>query len=99
MGRIGHEVSFYLATDEHRFTQMKNKKGAPVSRSALELKSNYFAPRMASLQALATRNFTTRLAGIWMVSPVFGLRPMRAARLRSTSLPMPGSVNVSFACL
>jgi hypothetical protein len=46
---------------------------------------------MASFAALATRNFTTRLAAIWMVSPVFGLRPMRAARLRSTSLPMPGS--------
>ncbi len=36
---------------------------------------NYFAPRIASFAAFATRNFTTRLAGIWMVAPVIGLRP------------------------
>jgi len=33
----------------------------------------YFVPRIASLAALATRNFTTRLALIWTVSPVAGL--------------------------
>ena len=32
----------------------------------------YFVPSMASLAALATRNFTTRLALIWIVSPVAG---------------------------
>ena len=53
----------------------------------------YFLPRIASLAALATRNFTTRLALIWMVSPVAGLRPTRALRLTSTSLPRPGMVN------
>ena len=31
---------------------------------------NYFFPKMASLAALATRNFTTRLAGILMAAPV-----------------------------
>ncbi len=36
---------------------------------------------MASLAALATRNFTTRLALILIVSPVAGLRPTRALRL------------------
>ena len=45
---------------------------------------NYLAPRMASLAALATRNFTTRFAGILIASPVAGLRPMRAARFTST---------------
>src|SRR5438093_2864014 len=59
----------------------------------------YLAPRMASLAALATRNFTTRLAGIWICSPVAGLRPRRAARLTNTSLPNPGSVKVFLACL
>ncbi len=41
-----------------------NKKGAPTSQSAFWKTKNYFAPRMASLAALATWNFTTRLAGI-----------------------------------
>src|SRR5213593_4709680 len=59
----------------------------------------YLAPRIASLAALATRNLTTRLAGIWICSPVAGLRPMRAARLTRTSLPRPGSVKVFLACL
>jgi len=35
---------------------------------------------IASLVALATRNFTTVLALIWIGSPVCGLRPMRALR-------------------
>ena len=82
-----------------RLAQMKNKKGAPMNRSASGKGANYLPPRMASFAALATRNFTTRLAGIEMASPVLGLRPMRAARFFSTSLPMPGSVKVSFACL
>ena len=41
---------------------------------------NYFAPRIASLAALATRNWTTRLAAIDLFA-VAGLRPMRALRL------------------
>ena len=52
--------------------------------------ADYFAPRIASFAALATRNFTTRLAGIWMVSPVLGLRPRRAARLREHELADAG---------
>src|ERR1017187_8904747 len=59
----------------------------------------YFVPRMASLAALATRNFTTRLALIWIVSPVAGLRPMRGLRSTSTSLPRPGRVKVFLAFL
>jgi hypothetical protein len=45
----------------------------------------FFAPKMASFAALATRNLTTRLAAILICSPVAGLRPMRALRLTSTS--------------
>ena len=69
----------------------------PAGRSR---RNRYFlAPRIASLAAFATRNFTTRLAGILIASPVAGLRPMRAFRFTSTSLPTPGNVNVFFACL
>ena len=52
---------------------------------------------MESLAALATANFTTRFAGILMVSPVAGLRPMRALRSTSFNLPMPGNVNAPVA--
>ena len=63
-----------------------------------ELRS-YLVPRIASLAALAMRNFTTRLAGILMVSPVAGFRPIRALRFTSTSLPKPGMVNLFLAFL
>ena len=76
------------------------KKERPGNGALLvKCDGDYLVPRMASFAALATRNFTTRLALIWICSPVLGLRPMRAARFFKTSLPMPGSVNVSFACL
>ena len=37
-----------------------------------------FAGTMASLAALATRNFTTFFAGILIAAPVAGFRPIRA---------------------
>src|SRR5205809_369656 len=78
----------------------ENKKGTLTNQSAFSWKSaNYFAPRIASLAALATWNFTTRLAGIWICSPVAGLRPIRAARFFSFNLPRPGSVKVFLAFL
>ena len=43
-----------------------------------------------SFTALATRNFTTFLAGILIASPVAGLRPMRALRSTRTRRPTPG---------
>ena len=61
--------------------------------------SGDLVPRMASFAALATRNFTTRLAGILMASPVAGFRPIRALRFTNTSLPNPGMVNLFFAFL
>src|SRR5438552_561862 len=77
------------------------RPSAPFPRptSPMREPAAYLAPKMASLAALATRNFTTRFAGIWICSPVAGLRPMRAARLTNTSLPNPGSVKVFLACL
>ena len=61
--------------------------------------ADHFEPRIASLAALATRNFTTFLAGILISAPVAGLRPTRALRLTRTSLPTPGKVKVFLAFL
>ncbi len=47
---------------------------------------------MASLSALQGAILTTVLALILIGSPVAGLRPMRAGRLMSLTLPMPGRV-------
>ena len=44
----------------------------------VDCKVLHFTPRIASLAAFATRNFTTRLALIWIVSPVAGLQIGRA---------------------
>src|SRR6195952_4721161 len=44
---------------------------------------------MASLSSLAGRNPTFRLALIWMLSPVAGLRPMRASRVLTARMPSP----------
>src|SRR6266700_2978271 len=43
----------------------------------------------ASLSSFAARNATFLLALMWMVSPVAGLRPSRAARLRTCRMPSP----------
>src|SRR5499425_3000642 len=42
-----------------------------------------------SLSSLAARKATFLLALIWIGSPVAGLRPIRAARLRTTRMPRP----------
>src|SRR5229473_4477238 len=57
---------------------------------------NYFLGAIASFAALATRNFTTVFALIWMGSPVCGLRPTRALRCAFTRRPMPGTTNKPF---
>src|SRR3972149_11635786 len=78
---------------------------APRHRSVQErtaplrpFEPNYFflPPTTASLAALATRNFTTVLAAIFIASPVAGLRPIRALRLALTSRPMPGRTKTPF---
>src|SRR5439155_26533453 len=59
----------------------------------------HFFPSTASFRDLARRNFTTRLAGILMGSPVCGLRPIRALRLARTSRPKFGTTKTFFASL
>ena len=55
---------------------LKIKKGTLKKSECLErIQADYFLPRIESFAAFATRNFTTFLAGIWMTSPVAGLRP------------------------
>jgi hypothetical protein len=53
-------------------------------------------PRIAYLASTATRNFTTLLALIWIVSPLAGLRPTQALRLTGTSLPRTGQPLTSY---
>src|SRR5204862_7121416 len=43
----------------------------------------------ASFSSLAARKATFLLALIWISSPVAGLRPLRAARLRTWRMPRP----------
>lgn len=50
-----------------RMTFHERRSGAATSGDRNSL---YFLPRIASLAALATRNFTTRFAGILISSPV-----------------------------
>src|SRR5579863_10304718 len=55
-----------------------------------------FGGTMESFAALATRNFTTFLAGILMAWPVAGLRPIRALRSTRTNRPNPGTTKTPF---
>src|SRR6266850_6465199 len=63
--------------------------------ASIRVRAGCYLPRFArteSLACLAMRNFSTRFAGIEIASPVAGLRPMRALRSTTTSLPTPGKV-------
>src|ERR1700689_1210565 len=74
----------------------KNQRPALGRPSSNLRKSNYFLGAIASFAALATRNFTTVLALIWMGSPVCGLRPTRALRCAFTRRPRPGTTKMPF---
>lgn len=69
-----------------------HKKTAPgqAGRGFVTPSTDYLL--MESLRALAGTNLTTFLAAISMAAPVEGLRPVRAGRSETFSLPMPGSV-------
>ena len=54
---------------------------------------DYFFGRTESFIALPTRNLSVVFAGIWIVSPVAGLRPSRAFRSERTNFPKPGNTN------
>ena len=53
----------------------------------------FFTTRTVSFATLATRNFSTVLAGILMFCCVLGFKPMRAFLFCFTSLPKPGRTN------
>src|SRR4051812_29609855 len=77
--------------------------GSRDDDETVERASDYFlAPRIASLAALATRNFRTFFFGIVISWPAFSPKRMiilRDGRSTRTSLPMPGRTKVFFACL
>src|SRR5205814_7482504 len=74
---------------------MAIKKPA-LGRLFYQNQENYFLGAIASFAALATRNFTTVLALIWIGSPVCGLRPTRALRCAFTRRPKPGTTKMPF---
>jgi len=51
--------------------------------------SHFLPGTIASLAAFATLILTTVLAGIFIASPVAGLRPIRAFLFTKTSFPIP----------
>src|SRR5690242_5919119 len=73
-----------------------NKKRPALTPAVQGNDLNYFLGAITSFTALATRNFTTVLAGILIGSPVCGLRPMRALRFDCTRRPSPGITNTPF---
>src|ERR1700730_9644429 len=73
---------------------MTEATGAISPRGAARRSRNYRRKsggrdQTASLRSLAARNATFLLALILIGSPVAGLRPMRAARLRTCRMPRP----------
>src|SRR5437660_1775460 len=86
----------------HRKPRLQRKRHPEISECLFREISNYFAPRTASLHALAMRNLTTRLAGMvfdWPLSGPNCIIIWRAGRFTRTSLPRPGRVKVLRACL
>src|SRR6202165_4024743 len=73
-----------LAAEEASF------RGARTARrNDAKSKSENASYQTASLSFLAARKATFLLALMWIASPVAGLRPMRAARLRTCRMPRP----------
>ena len=56
----------------------------------------FFTPRTVSFATLATRNFSTILAGILIFCCVLGFKPIRAFLFCFTSFPKPGKTNSPF---
>src|SRR5215213_9495642 len=68
---------------------MKAVRRAPKGDGQPFIPDNRDRDQTASLSSLAARNATFLLALILIGSPVAGLRPMRAARLRTCRMPRP----------
>src|SRR5687768_12272034 len=94
--RVNSRISFFpsppFADEKENAGPRRGSRSCVDSERSREAPDYFLGPRIASLAALATRNLTTFLAGMWIGSPVAGLRPMRALRFTRTSLPMPGMV-------
>src|SRR5262249_16919938 len=60
---------------------------SPPTRGKRSARYDRACRQTASLSSLAARKATFLLALIWIGSPVAGLRPMRAARLRTPRMP------------
>src|SRR5215470_13516960 len=75
---------------------MENRKAGTGPAFESKQDSTYFLGAIASFAALATRNFTTVFALIWIGSPVCGLCPVRALRCAFTRRPNPGTTNTPF---
>src|SRR3974390_2940749 len=72
----------------------KEKSLAIKTKTPLGVPAGLLAPscdgaQTAIFKPLVARNATFLLAFIWIGSPVAGLRPMRAARLRTCRMPRP----------
>src|SRR5690625_2990537 len=73
-----------------------NSQDAPVNTGASLLwkktKCYFFSPVAAAFSFEPADSFTPWPAGIWIASPVRGLRPVRAARLVRSTENQPGIV-------
>src|SRR5215467_14007431 len=93
--RIG--VMFGKMRTSGRPEPHRNRKVPLAKKSEQQTEVDYFfTPRTASFAALATRNLTTVLAGIFIFCFVLGLKPVRAFLFCFTSLPKPGKTNSPF---
>ena len=72
----------------HEKTKIKGRREELLTAFLLSSKTNYFVLR-ASLNCLPATNFGWTEAGIWIVAPVAGLRPVRASRLADLKVPKP----------
>ena len=87
------EAFFALLGQAHKY-----KKNGPLDQAAQSARHFTGAAAlwgyllMASFRALPGRNFGTLAALILMDAPVWGLRPMRAARLPTANVPNPTRV-------
>src|SRR5574344_610298 len=71
-----------------RVTSPHKKKPLPRRKRCILLSCSYFL-FTKSLRAFPALNFGDLQAAILIVSPVFGLRPSRAARLPTSNVPKP----------
>src|SRR5690606_12901272 len=85
----------FRAGDAESRMGMGGREGAAKARAPGGVRAERKDQLRASPRDLAGTNFTTLRAAIWILAPVCGLRPVRAARSLTLSLPRPGRVSSS----